>query len=597
MEAEIQMLMKKNHMADRPKMGMTIDRLLRQRNSIGDRILLQAFDYNTVDSTLLSICVLINLGGVMLASERFVGAKMNLNRNEYTALTFAEVFLILGGLIYFAAAFIFDLMIVLCPNSARALIGAYSRPKSARKSLTGVERKDFIKSRTAIASAGIGGGPSEAASSGMSVNPFLAARLSKQSSLQRLTAGRAEEDDDMTSTVKAVMDLELPPDTEQWQAVKKVFANLQDNVSQLQGVLKSQNKAAATAMESGLAPEEAEDAKTGMGALRTVTRSEFTPVLHSSSKAGPARVGSMRNMRLGGSTTTSPAAIAGEPSAEIARLRRAARQFPQVRGGLGDLSSYSNRRLLSDVGGVGSRRNLRAGSVEIDVGGGDDGGEITEGRVMNPLRAADDADASDVTGTGAAGGGRIYVGSAGAGAGAGRPRPAFGSVGSGGEAAASASDATSGRIYISNPASGAGARPLPAFAAVESDSGSKDTSGSEGTGSSRILVNPLPHMREPAAAAPSTNDPTEGAGRGAAIRAVAHSRSSFVSVGSDRSAGSAGDGATGRQWVNPLTTAGAGASASAAPPPTTHAASAVLPAELGDGDDGAYFVSPLHRSH
>jgi hypothetical protein len=267
MEAEIQMLVKRNHLSGRSKTGTTLDRLLRRRDGASDPLVLQAFDYNTVDSTLLSVCVLINLFAVMLASERFVGSKMDANRGEYTAITFVEMLLIIGGLLYYAIAFGFDLMLALCPNSARAVAGGFGRagPLSGggsggsgglvaggRQNLTGAERRALVAARKNIHSLSSvasdpGDGLSGDAGGGMSVNPFMAARLRKAGSV-RLDGD--DDHDDMAATVSAVMALELPPDTEQWMAVKTVFASLQDNVAQLQGLLKAQNRDAARSLDA-----------------------------------------------------------------------------------------------------------------------------------------------------------------------------------------------------------------------------------------------------------------------------------------------------------------------------------------------------------
>jgi hypothetical protein len=192
---------------------------------------------------------------------------MDANRGEYTAITFVEMFLIIGGLLYYAVAFAFDLMLVLCPNSARAVAGGFSRggPLSgggglvagSRQSLSGAERRALVAARKTVhslasvasdAGDSTGSGSVGDAGGGMSVNPFMAARLRKGGSVR--TNGGDDDHDDMAATVSAVMALELPPDTEQWVAVKTVFASLQENVAQLQGLLKAQNRDAARSLDA-----------------------------------------------------------------------------------------------------------------------------------------------------------------------------------------------------------------------------------------------------------------------------------------------------------------------------------------------------------
>ena len=250
MEAEICAVSVKNRMA-RKSSGTTFDRLLRRRNDASSRIVLQVFDYNTVDSTLLSVCVLINLFAVMLASERFVGVKALLNGSEYSTITAALIILIVSGLVYYVIALVFDIMIVICPESLRALTcsvnGASQGGASALKRPSLVSSQDRKKLQTARANLRTMQNLSPVTSSiktssanggvGMSVNPFLQARLSRSSKVMRQGS-----DESTDSMIESVLSFELPPEAEQWLLVKQLISKLQQNVGDLQGLLKEQVK-------------------------------------------------------------------------------------------------------------------------------------------------------------------------------------------------------------------------------------------------------------------------------------------------------------------------------------------------------------------
>lgn len=243
MEAEIKAIVKKNKLDARSKTGMTLDRLLRQRNSTADRLVLQAFDYNTVETTLVSIAIIVNLGGVMLDSNRFATERAReFNKDEYAGLSISVAMLIIGGLIYYAVAFIVDLM-TLCPNTAKTVASLCKTKlqsvRTSRNPLSALPRGSLPSagyvndSPTSAGAPSVGGGSRGMAvtsrrvslGSGLSINPFLQHRLANGA---KPGAGgdAGEEDDELEDTVQSILALTHPPSGDQWEGVKAAVAGM-----------------------------------------------------------------------------------------------------------------------------------------------------------------------------------------------------------------------------------------------------------------------------------------------------------------------------------------------------------------------------------
>lgn len=378
MEAELVDLYKRNKMGDKSKMGMTLDRLLRYRNTLQDRVVLAAFDYNTVETVLTAILILVNLGGVMLSSDRFVGARFAYNKDEYDAISGLIIFLIISGLLFWAIAFIFDLMIVLCPNSAKALMGGFSKKSKMLAASMNTSSKALGKAGASTRRMSIGPGASVAAlaatagdagigeTSGMSHNPFLAARLSKASSSRASMVGGGAAVEEVNGAVKSIMSMQLPPDQEQWAAVKKVFESMNSTLGSLQNTMKEMNRTQMYAAKD--AASEA-DNTSGASSLRTATiRSEFSPTLNSDSA----------------DQSGDNALLAVSRGKVPLRSAAASKQFGQTRAALAGYGSASSRRMLAFRTASGGA----SASIRHINNKGDGGDEITDSRTFaNPLTA------------------------------------------------------------------------------------------------------------------------------------------------------------------------------------------------------------------
>ncbi|RYY38983.1 hypothetical protein EON62_00085, partial [archaeon] len=117
-DAEVRAALKngeKNGRRRKVGFGAVVSELKAQRaqraESLATAGLLYIFDYNTVETVLLSSSVLLLLAGIMFDSSRFSSAFSSYYVAEYDSLTYATMVLLVASITYFFVVFIMDIIV------------------------------------------------------------------------------------------------------------------------------------------------------------------------------------------------------------------------------------------------------------------------------------------------------------------------------------------------------------------------------------------------------------------------------------------------------------------------------------------------------
>jgi hypothetical protein len=90
----------------------------RSKNIFTAQAMLIFFDTNTVESTLLAVCILMALAGIMLCSPRFSGENMAVPtiKTEYTSISWGVIFIVIFAFLYYAYVFFVELCLAFCKD-------------------------------------------------------------------------------------------------------------------------------------------------------------------------------------------------------------------------------------------------------------------------------------------------------------------------------------------------------------------------------------------------------------------------------------------------------------------------------------------------